>query len=70
MDLLMTASQATAQVFITALQALPKAERRAVLARIADDESLREELLDLALIAERREEPSRSFREYLAEKRK
>ena len=43
----MTTTQATAEVFLTALQALPKKERDAVLAGIADNEELREELLDL-----------------------
>ncbi|MFH1922012.1 MAG: hypothetical protein ABIP48_19270 [Planctomycetota bacterium] len=66
----MTETQATAEVFLTALRALPKKERDAVLARIADDEDLREDLLDLALIAQRRDESSRPFRQYLAEKGK
>ena len=64
----MTTTQATAEVFLTALQALPKKERDAVLAGIADNEELREEGLDLALIAQRRQESSRPFRRYLAEK--
>ena len=66
----MTSTQATAEVFITALQALPKKQRDAVLARIADDKDLREDILDLALIARRRQEPSRPFRQYLEEKGK
>jgi hypothetical protein len=64
----MTASEATAEVFLTALRALPKKERHAVLSRIAEDDELREDLLDLALLADRRREPSRPFRDYLAEK--
>lgn len=66
----MSKTQATAEVFLTALRALSKKEREAVFARIADDAELREDLLDLALIAERRHEPSRPFREYLAEKKR
>ena len=61
-------AEATAEVFLTALRALPKKQRQAVLCGIADDDELREDLLDLALIAERRYEPSRPFRECLAEK--
>ena len=61
----MTKNQATAEVFVTALRALPERERRSVLARIADEKDLREDLFDLALIAKRRHEPSRPFREYL-----
>ena len=64
----MTSSQATAEVFLTALRALPKKERQAVLTRIAEDDELREDLLDLALLAERHDEPSGAFREYLAAK--
>jgi hypothetical protein len=66
----MTTHQATAEVFLTAFKALPKQDQAAVLAGIADDEGLREDLFDLALIAQRRGEPSRPFREYLAEKKR
>jgi len=65
----MTATEATAEVFLTALRAMPKKQRDAVLAGIAKDERLRRDLLDLAVIAARRGEPSRPLREYLAERR-
>lgn len=64
----MTASEAKAEVFLAALRALSREDRRAVLGGIADDDDLREDLLDLALIAERRGEPARPFRDLLAEK--
>ena len=60
--------QATADVFLTALKALPKAERDAVVVRIARDKAFARDILDLALIADRRHEPSRPFRKYLSEK--
>ncbi len=60
--------QATADVFLTALKALPKAERDAVVARIARDKAFARDILDLALIADRQDESSRPFHEYLAEK--
>ena len=66
----MTGSQATAEIFLTALKALPKREQNAVLAGIAQDKALREDLLDLTLIANRCGESSRPFRQYLAEKKK
>ncbi len=66
----MTKAQATADVFLTALKALPKAERDAVLARIAHHKAFAKDLRDLALISERRRERSRPFREYLSEKRR
>ena len=65
----MTSSQATAEVFFTALKALPKAERDEVLSRIASDRGLRRDLMDLAVMAERADEPSRPFDEYLSERR-
>ena len=55
---------------MAAFKALPRKERDAVLVRIAQDKDMREDLLDLALIAQRRRESSRPFRQYLGEKRK
>ncbi len=63
------AQAATADVFLTALKALPKAERDAVLVRIAREKPFAQDILDLALIARRRREPSRPFRDYLAERK-
>ena len=66
----MSEIEATADVFLTALRALPKAERDAVLVGIVGDKSLARDLLDLATIARRRHEPSRPFREYLSKKKR
>jgi len=63
------AQAATADVFLTALKALPKAERDAVLVGIARDKALARDILDLVLIARRRSEPSRPFRDHLSERR-
>lgn len=52
-----------------ALQSLSKAEKEAVIAPLLEDTKLREDILDLALIQQRQGEPSRPFREYLAERR-
>lgn len=62
--------QAMADVFMRALKALRKPERDAVLLRIAGDDELAEDMLDLALMARRRKEPSRPFREYLADRKR
>ena len=62
------AQRATADVFLTALKALPKPERDAVVVRIARDKTFARDILDLALIADRQAERSRPFRKYLAEK--
>lgn len=63
------AQAATAEVFLRAIKALPKAQRDAVVARIARDKAFARDILDLTLITRRRHEPSRPFREYLSEKR-
>jgi len=65
----MSPLEATADVFLTALKALPKPERDAVVVRIARDKAFARDLLDLALIADRRREPSRPFRTYLKTRR-
>ncbi len=66
----MNTSQATAEVFWSAFTALPTEEKRAVLQYIIQDEELRHDLMDLAVIEERRNEPGRPLREYLQEKAK
>lgn len=54
--------------FLTAFKALSKEQRQIVLAGIAADEQCAEDLIDIARIVDRREEPSRPFLDYLAEK--
>ncbi len=54
--------ESRAEVYLMALQSLSKEERRRVIMRLLEDESLREDILDLALIQERQKEPSRPFR--------
>jgi hypothetical protein len=67
-ELNMTKTEATAEVFWTAFNVLPVEEKRAVIQRIIRDENLRRDLMDLALIEERRNEPGRPLDEYLKEK--
>ena len=66
----MKAVESRAEVYLMALQSLSKAEREAVIARLLEDPELRGDILDLALIQQRQGEPSRLFREYLAERGK
>ncbi len=63
----MTESQATAEVFLIALRALPEEDRQAVLAGIAEDEQWWGDITDLAVFSQRRKEPTRPFREFLDE---
>lgn len=66
----MTQTEATAEIFWTALKALPAKARQAVLRRLVQDENLRHDLIDSALIEERLTEPVRSFRAYLKDSRR
>ena len=66
----MKTAQSRAEIYLMALESLSKAERKAVIARLLEDDSLREDILDLALIQQRQGEPSRPFSEYLAEREK
>ena len=62
--------ESRAEIYLMALQSLSKAERERVIARLLEDAQLREDILDLALIQQRQGEPSRPFRDYLADSRK
>lgn len=66
----MKAIESRAEVYLMALQSLSKAEKEIVITRLLEDAKLREDILDLALFQQRQGEPSRPFREYLAERRK
>ena len=66
----MNTAQSKAEIYLMALQSLSKAEKKAVIARLLEDESLREDILDIVLIQQRQGESSRPFREYLAVREK
>ncbi len=64
---MMTTIEATAEVFWTAFRALSKKEREAIVERLLRDEEFMEDLIDIVILEERQNEPSRSLDEYLAE---
>jgi hypothetical protein len=64
------AAQSKAEIYLMALESLSKAEKKAVIARLLEDDSLREDILDLAVIQQRQGESSRPFGDYLAEHEK
>ncbi len=66
----MKTAQSRAEVFLMALESLSKAEKKAVITRLLEDEILREDILDIALIQQRQGESSRPFQDYLAERKK
>ena len=64
----MTTLEAKGEIFWMAFSALSRKEKRAVLERLLRDSEFREDLLDIAVILEREGEPTRPFRDHLAEK--
>ncbi|MBM3149181.1 MAG: hypothetical protein FJ008_01985 [Chloroflexi bacterium] len=66
----MKAVESRSEIYFMALQSLSRSEREAVIARLLEDTKLREDILDLITIYQRQREPSRPFREYLAETKK
>ncbi|HEY3354216.1 MAG TPA: hypothetical protein VGQ83_13265 [Polyangia bacterium] len=61
----MTRAEATAEVFWTAFRSLAPDARAEVLARLVRDRALRRDLMDAAVVEERRSEPARPVQEYL-----
>ncbi len=66
----MKTAQSRADIYLMALESLSKAEKKAVIERLLEDDSLREDILDIALIQQRQGESSRPFSEYLVERAK
>ena len=66
----MKAVESRSEIYIMALQSLTKREREAIISRLLEDPELREDILDVMTIHQRQGEPSRPFREYLAEIKK
>ena len=66
----MTATQATAEVFWTAFQALKKNERAAVVQKLMQDERTFEDLRYAMIIDDRKSEPTISLRNYLTKREK
>jgi hypothetical protein len=63
----MNGTNATAEVFWTAFRVLPRKDQQAIIRRLLKDKTLRQDLVDLAVIESRRREPARPLRKYLAD---
>ena len=57
--------QATAEIFMTAFKALPARERSTFFSRLLQDNSLREDIMDIAVASKRSHEKTKSFRCFL-----
>lgn len=65
-----TNTAATSEIFFLAFRSLPKAERTAVVSRLLTDPEFREDLIDIAVMAQRENEPSRPYEEFVHEMRR
>ena len=66
----MGVTEAKAEIFWIAFKGLPKKEKQSVVIRLLKDKEFMEDLIDTAIINQRRKEPSRSFESYLSERKK
>jgi hypothetical protein len=66
----MTQPQATAEVFWTAYRAMKPKEREAFLGKLMKDKNLAEDLRYAAVIEKRKNEPTVSLDDYLAQRAK
>jgi hypothetical protein len=61
----MAAFQPTAKFFMTAFKALSPKERSSFITKLLQDNSLREDIIDVAIAIERSREKTKSFRGFL-----
>jgi len=64
----MIPEEAKAEVFWLAFKGLPRKEQQLIVQKLLQDREFVEDLLDIAIIEQRRSEPSRPLEEYLADK--
>jgi hypothetical protein len=63
----MIPGEARVEVFWLAFKGLPKQERHLIVQKLLEDREFMEDLLDVAVMEQRRDEPSRPLADYLAE---
>jgi hypothetical protein len=63
----MIPEEAQAEVFWLAFKGLPKKEQKRIVEKLLQDREFVEDLLDIAVIEQRRSEPARPLAEYLAD---
>ena len=64
-----SATEATAEIFMTAFKALKRKERNAVLQKLVTDAELAEDLADTLALEARRDQPRNSLRDALKDLR-
>ncbi len=63
----MSVSEARKEIFWMAFKGLPKKDRQSVVERFLKDNEFIEDLIDIVIFEQRRYEPSRPLKTYLAE---
>ena len=66
----MSTNEAKAEIFWIAFKGLPKKEKQSVVIRLLKDKEFMEDLIDTAIISQRRKESSRPLEDYLSERKK
>lgn len=66
----MSPSEAKKEIFWIAFKSLPKKERQSIVERLLNDSEFSEDLIDIAILKQRENEPSKPIEDYLAEKEK
>lgn len=66
----MRPSEAKKEIFWIAFKSLPKKERQSIVERLLKDSEFSEDLIDIAILKQRENEPSRPIEDYLTEKEK
>lgn len=66
----MTPSEAKTEIFWIAFKSLPKKERQSFVEKLLKDSEFAEDLIDIAILKQRKNEPSRLLEDYLIEKEK
>jgi hypothetical protein len=61
-------TDATAEIFLTAFRAMPRKERSAIIDKLLKEKEFTEDIIDLAILKKRENEPSTSIDEYIAKK--
>lgn len=64
----MNSLEAKAEIFSMAFKSMSKEEKDIVLKKLLEDKEFRGDIIDIALIEQRRNEPSYSFDDYLENK--
>ncbi len=64
----MNVSEAKAEVFWLAFKSMPKKDQHTIVEKLLTDKEFRQDLIDISVIEQRRNEPSRPLTDYLAER--